>query len=163
MTIRNPKLVALSTVVLAAVAGNAVAEEATITFAVPSSWESGYSGTILIENDGAVAIDGWELQYQFGPEISSLWNGDWSTDHEGARTALHLQYVVRGGPTNVDSLRELQCVKVWKYSLSHFVVTVFVRRVCCLRKFHFERDRVVVPGVQARVRIALACRWLSTA
>ena len=47
-----------------------------------------------------------------GQNIRSFrtWNNDRSANHEGARTTLHLQYVVRGGPTNVDSLRELQCV-----------------------------------------------------
>jgi chitinase len=91
MKIRNQSLVAISAVMLATTAGTTLAEDATITFAVPSAWEAGYSGTILIENDGKTSINGWELRFQFGPEISSLWNGDWSTD--GTLTTIsHLDW-----------------------------------------------------------------------
>ena len=48
-----------------------------ITFDVDSAWSGGFGGSILIENQGVDAVDGWELEYSGGPVIDSLWNGDW--------------------------------------------------------------------------------------
>ncbi|MEE2681021.1 MAG: glycosyl hydrolase family 18 protein [Planctomycetota bacterium] len=55
-------------------------------FVVDSAWSDGYNAHIEIENTGASAIDGWELSYADGPEISSLWNADWQV--ENGRTVL---------------------------------------------------------------------------
>ncbi len=67
-------------------AQHAESSEVTVRFLEDSSWDGGYSGRIRIENDGASLIDGWELTYLDGPDISSLWNAEWETD--GARTTL---------------------------------------------------------------------------
>ena len=38
------------------------------------------NASIQIENVGSSTIEGWELSYADGPEISSLWNADWQID-----------------------------------------------------------------------------------
>ena len=55
-----------------------VAAEVTVTFDVSETWDSGFSGSISIDNEGPVAINGWELVYENGPVIGELWNGVWS-------------------------------------------------------------------------------------
>lgn len=74
--------------VIVAVLGSAAAnaESPLVTFSETSSWEGGYNGSITIANRDTEAIDGWVLQYEGGPEITSLWNGTWATD--GATTTI---------------------------------------------------------------------------
>jgi chitinase len=60
--------------------------EVTVRFLEDSTWDGGYSGRIRIENNGSALVDGWELTYVDGPEISSLWNAEWVTS--GAQTSL---------------------------------------------------------------------------
>jgi chitinase len=57
-----------------------------VRFLEDSAWDGGYSGRIRIENTGATIQGGWDLTYLDGPEISSLWNAEW-TSVDG-RTAL---------------------------------------------------------------------------
>ncbi|HAC10053.1 MAG TPA: hypothetical protein DCG14_10405, partial [Phycisphaerales bacterium] len=64
----------------------ASASDVTVTFEVPSAWDGGHTGAILIRNTGASAIEGWRLRYENGPEMSSLWNAVWNVD--GAITTL---------------------------------------------------------------------------
>jgi chitinase len=62
------------------------AADVSVRFIVDSAWSDGYNAHIEIENTGSSTIDGWELSYTDGPEISSLWNADWQV--EGNRTTL---------------------------------------------------------------------------
>jgi chitinase len=57
----------------------AFAQDNIVRFVLESAWDGGYGGAIEIENGTGAAIDGWELVYQDGPTIDSLWNGNWST------------------------------------------------------------------------------------
>ena len=52
--------------------------DVTVTFDVGDVWDGGYSGSIAIDNEGPIAIQGWELEFENGPVIGDLWNGDWS-------------------------------------------------------------------------------------
>ena len=54
------------------------AEDAIIRFVLGTEWDGGYGATIEIDNQSNAAINGWELVYDNGPVIDSLWNGDWS-------------------------------------------------------------------------------------
>lgn len=56
------------------------AQDLRVEFSVPEAWDGGYTGAIGIENLGTEAINGWELRFKGGAEISSLWNGEWSVD-----------------------------------------------------------------------------------
>jgi GH18 family chitinase len=69
-----------SLIVLATTSAVAVAEAPLVTFTVTSSWDDGYNGSITIANRDQTAIDGWLLEYDGGPEISSLWNGSYTTN-----------------------------------------------------------------------------------
>ena len=62
------------------------AADVSVRFVVDSAWSDGYNAHIEIENVGASTIEGWELSYTDGPEISSLWNADWEV--VGDRTIL---------------------------------------------------------------------------
>ena len=55
----------------------AATADVSVTFVVDSAWADGYNARIEIQNTGSTSIDGWELSYVDGPEISSLWNADW--------------------------------------------------------------------------------------
>ena len=63
--------------------------DVTVTFDVGETWDSGFSGSIAIDNEGPVALDAWELVYEKGPAIGELWNGDWSQD-DGSTTISDL-------------------------------------------------------------------------
>ncbi|WP_229073116.1 cellulose binding domain-containing protein [Actinoplanes sp. DH11] len=76
----------------AAVAGvlNADAAEAaacSVTYSVPSQWNSGFTGDVKIKNSGGAAVSGWTLGFTFpsGQKVSSGWNGTW-TQNGGAVT-----------------------------------------------------------------------------
>ena len=68
-------------------AEHAHSSEVMIRFLEDSTWDGGYSGRIRIENYGAPLVDGWELTYVDGPDITSLWNAEWAT--VGDRTTLN--------------------------------------------------------------------------
>ena len=53
----------------------AVAAPPLVTFAVTSSWDTGYNGEIRIQNRESAPIPSWQLVFDNGPVISSLWNG----------------------------------------------------------------------------------------
>jgi aryl-phospho-beta-D-glucosidase BglC (GH1 family) len=48
---------------------------ATAVFTDVSDWGSGFTGNITITNQGATAINGWTLQFDFAGAISQVWNG----------------------------------------------------------------------------------------
>jgi aryl-phospho-beta-D-glucosidase BglC (GH1 family) len=47
---------------------------ASVTFTDVNDWGSGFTGNISITNLGTTAINGWTLQFDFAPSISSIWN-----------------------------------------------------------------------------------------
>jgi len=85
------RLVRIPALAFALGTAGASASDVTVTFEVPSAWDGGHTGAILIRNTGTSAIDGWRLRYENGPEMSSLWNAVWNV--EGVVTTLdHLDW-----------------------------------------------------------------------
>ena len=68
----------IATLGLAGTITSGLAADVTVTFDVSEIWADGFSGSISIDNEGPVALQGWEFVFAGGPEISSLWNGEWS-------------------------------------------------------------------------------------
>ncbi|MEC8321680.1 MAG: glycosyl hydrolase family 18 protein [Planctomycetota bacterium] len=58
--------------------GGLAAADVVVTFDVDSAWDGGFGGSILIENTGPDAVEGWELVFSGGAPIDSLWNGAWN-------------------------------------------------------------------------------------
>lgn len=46
-----------------------------VTFTKTSDWGTGYNATITITNNGTTAVNGWNLQFDMVPTITSLWDG----------------------------------------------------------------------------------------
>jgi hypothetical protein len=63
-----------------ACASVAVSAPPLVTFAVTSSWDTGYNGEIRIQNRDTTPIPTWQLVFDNGPVISSLWNGTHTLD-----------------------------------------------------------------------------------
>ncbi len=70
-----------------ACASAAVSAPPLVTFAVTSSWDTGYNGEIRIQNRDTTPIPSWQLVFDNGPVISSLWNGTHTLD--GVRHTVH--------------------------------------------------------------------------
>ncbi|MHB1422345.1 MAG: cellulase family glycosylhydrolase [Gemmataceae bacterium] len=49
--------------------------DATASFTDVNDWGSGFTGNIIITNQGTSAINGWTLQFDFPGTISQIWNG----------------------------------------------------------------------------------------
>ncbi len=47
---------------------------AKVTFVDSNDWGAGFTGYITITNTGSTAINGWTLQFDFGPKITTIWN-----------------------------------------------------------------------------------------
>ncbi|MEM6794691.1 MAG: cellulose binding domain-containing protein [Acidobacteriota bacterium] len=47
-------------------------------FVVSNEWDSGFTATIRINNDGTSAIDGWQVSWEFtdGSAVDNLWNAN---------------------------------------------------------------------------------------
>jgi len=43
-------------------------------FQVGSDWGSGFTGQLMIRNSGSVAIDNWQLEFDFAGAITSIWD-----------------------------------------------------------------------------------------
>ena len=65
------------------------------TFRVVSDWGTGFTGDVVLSNDGTTAVADWRVQFDFAGEISSLWNGEIES-HTGTT------YVVKGAGWNAD-------------------------------------------------------------
>lgn len=55
----------------------APADNVPCTFSVKEEWQSGYTGSITVFNDGEVDLQGWEVLMDFpeGTTLSGVWNG----------------------------------------------------------------------------------------
>ena len=51
-----------------------MAANVAVTFGVTSDWQSGFGGAIAIKNNGASAISGWTLEFDFNRNLDSIWN-----------------------------------------------------------------------------------------
>ena len=60
---------------------------AAVSFAVTSSWATGFNGEITITNDGASAVNGWTLEFDFPGTVTNAWNGT-VTSHTGQHYAV---------------------------------------------------------------------------
>lgn len=45
-----------------------------VTFKVVSDWQTGFTGSMTITNNGSTAVNGWKLEFDFAPSIDSVWN-----------------------------------------------------------------------------------------
>jgi aryl-phospho-beta-D-glucosidase BglC (GH1 family) len=45
-----------------------------VTFTKVSDWGTGFTANMAIKNNGASAINGWKLEFDFTPNIDSIWN-----------------------------------------------------------------------------------------
>jgi chitinase len=52
--------------------------DATVTFGAAGGWDGGYSGSIVIRNDGTAPIADWRVEWDGGPSVGSLWNGTYT-------------------------------------------------------------------------------------
>ncbi len=78
MKIRTLNRAGIATLATLGMCMASASADVTVTFDVGDVWDGGYTGSISIDNEGPVAIQGWELEFQDGPVIGDLWNGDWS-------------------------------------------------------------------------------------
>jgi cellulase/cellobiase CelA1/aryl-phospho-beta-D-glucosidase BglC (GH1 family) len=53
-----------------------------VSFAITSTWATGYNGEITVTNDGDTAVNGWTLEFDFTGTITNIWNGT-ITSHVG--------------------------------------------------------------------------------
>src|SRR5262249_2430603 len=44
------------------------------TFVKNSDWGSAFTGSITLANNGTQAVNGWDLQFDFPPSITQIWN-----------------------------------------------------------------------------------------
>ena len=64
------------------------AVHAAVFFAVTNSWPAGLNGEITLTNEGAGAVTGWTLEFDFPGTIKNLWNGT-LTSHTGTHYVVH--------------------------------------------------------------------------
>ena len=64
-------------------------------FNVISDWGSGFTGEVAVQNLGSETLKGWEVSFDFGGDINSIWNGA-VVNQSGSR------YTVRGALWNPD-------------------------------------------------------------
>jgi len=43
-------------------------------FAIVNSWSGGFNGSVTLENDGANAVNGWQLRIDTSNQITDIWN-----------------------------------------------------------------------------------------
>ncbi len=58
-----------------------------VSFAITSTWATGYNGEITVTNDGDTAVNGWTLEFDFTGTITNLWNGT-ITSHVGTHYVI---------------------------------------------------------------------------
>ncbi len=64
-------------------------------FNVISDWGSGFTGEVAVQNLSSETLKGWEVSFDFGGDINSIWNGA-VVNQSGSR------YTVRGALWNPD-------------------------------------------------------------
>ncbi|MCC6466275.1 MAG: cellulose binding domain-containing protein [Planctomycetes bacterium] len=57
-----------------------------ITMKLTNSWSGGFNADLEIKNKGVAAVNGWTLEFDFVPTISSLWSGSYT--NAGARYTI---------------------------------------------------------------------------
>ncbi len=58
-----------------------------VSFAITSTWATGYNGEITVTNDGDTAVNGWTLEFDFTGTITNIWNGT-ITSHVGTHYVI---------------------------------------------------------------------------
>ena len=43
-------------------------------FAIVNSWSGGFNGSVTLENDGASAVNGWQVRIETTNRITDIWN-----------------------------------------------------------------------------------------
>jgi aryl-phospho-beta-D-glucosidase BglC (GH1 family) len=43
-------------------------------FAIVNSWSGGFNGSVTLENDGASAVNGWQVKIETSNQITDIWN-----------------------------------------------------------------------------------------
>jgi GH18 family chitinase len=64
-------------------------------FRVVSDWGTGFTGDVVLSNDGTVGLSDWRVQFEFAGDIGSLWNGE-------VESRTGSTYVVKGAGWNAD-------------------------------------------------------------
>ncbi len=49
-------------------------EDVDAVFAIVNSWSGGFNGSVTLENDGAGAINGWQVKIETTNQITDIWN-----------------------------------------------------------------------------------------
>jgi cellulase/cellobiase CelA1/aryl-phospho-beta-D-glucosidase BglC (GH1 family) len=57
------------------------------TFAVTSTWATGYNAEVTATNNGDTAVNGWTLEFDFSGTITNIWNGS-ITSHIGTHYVI---------------------------------------------------------------------------
>jgi hypothetical protein len=60
---------------------------ATVNFIETSDWAQGFGANIVLTNTGTSTINGWTLQFNFAPTITSIWNANIS-NHVGKQYSI---------------------------------------------------------------------------
>ena len=63
-----------------------------VKYIVNSDWNTGFSGTITIINKDDKPLEDWTLEFNFGKEISNLWNGKMEASGDGHYVVQNVGY-----------------------------------------------------------------------
>ena len=58
-----------------------------VSFAITSTWATGYNGEITVTNNGDTPVNGWTLEFDFTGTITNIWNGT-VTSHVGTHYVI---------------------------------------------------------------------------
>jgi Bacterial Ig domain/Cellulose binding domain/Calx-beta domain/Glycosyl hydrolases family 18 len=75
-----------------------------VTFLATSDWGSGFNGQITVKNSGSKAWTGWTLEFDYGGQISSLWDASLVSrvgDHYVIRNATYNGAVAAGATVSI--------------------------------------------------------------
>src|SRR5690606_36698186 len=65
------------------------AQAATCTYSISNEWNTGYTGTITINNTDSSAISGWSVNWQYNTNrVTSSWNANLSGSNPYTATSL---------------------------------------------------------------------------
>ncbi len=53
-----------------------VSQAGTVTYQVTANWGSGFNGDVAVKNTGTSMLANWRVSFDFGGEISNIWNGE---------------------------------------------------------------------------------------
>lgn len=82
-------LAAMLSLSMAAATFGSAAQAATCTYSISNEWNTGYTGTITINNTDSSAISGWSVNWQYNTNrVTSSWNANLSGSNPYTATSL---------------------------------------------------------------------------